>query len=316
MILAGIDEAGYGPRLGPLVVAMNAFRAGGPKIGARPGGVWPECRFCAGDGPVKVCDSKAVYSGPDDLGALERPVLAFAALAGGAPSSFDGFLTTWAVEGTAEAFSRPWYGWRELRMPAALSPADVAECAREAAAYLAASGLEYLGARMCVVDEGRYNEIISRIDNKATLLFGRASILMRRLWEDSGGETVYLTVDRHGGRKFYAGLLDIAFPKADIRILMQTDDESAYRLSGGGREMFVRFKVRAESIDSAVALSSMWAKYVRELFMRLFNDYWVERAGGLKPTAGYWVDAERFLADLRAASVITDAEIARFTRVK
>jgi len=201
-------------------------------------------------------------------------------------------------------------------MPAALSPADVAECAREAAAYLAASGLEYLGARMCVVDEGRYNEIISRIDNKATLLFGRASILMRRLWEDSGGETVYLTVDRHGGRKFYAGLLDIAFPKADIRILMQTDDESAYRLSGGGREMFVRFKVRAESIDSAVALSSMWAKYVRELFMRLFNDYWVERAGGLKPTAGYWVDAERFLADLRAASVITDAEIARFTRVK
>ena len=43
-----------------------------------------------------------------------------------------------------------------------------------------------------------------------------------------------------------------------------------------------------------VALSSMTAKYLRELLMEEFNDYWQQHHPDLKPTKGYPVDAARF----------------------
>jgi hypothetical protein len=163
----------------------------------------------------------------------------------------------------------------------------------------------------------RYNELLLRTGNKAMLLFGRNAILLRRLWEQFGREGLYVTADRHGGRKFYAGLLDIVFPDCRIHAEGETDDQSAYSVeSADGRRMRLRFLVRAEEADSAVALSSMWAKYVRELFMGLFNDYWLARAKNVRPTAGYWVDGERFVADLRAAGVVSQDEVDRFIRWK
>ncbi len=48
-----------------------------------------------------------------------------------------------------------------------------------------------------------------------------------------------------------------------------------------------------------VALSSMVSKYVRELMMRRLNRYFAGRMPALKPTAGYPVDAARFLDDTR-----------------
>jgi hypothetical protein len=314
VILAGIDEAGYGPRLGPLVVAANAFRTNRQ---APAGGQWPQCRFLCGPGPVRVADSKAAYSASKGLSRLETAVLGFAACHGNCPASLKGFLEAWAAEGAREALLQPWYAWGDPALPSDVDPALVPALAGAVACGLEAEGLEFLWARFCLVDEVRYNAILDRIGNKAMLLFGRNAILMRRLWDEFALEEVWLTVDRHGGRKFYGGLLDIVFPDAAIAVLSETDDESVYRLSDpGGRVMHVRFTVRAESIDSAVALSSMWAKYVRELLMRQFNDYWLARAGAVRPTAGYWVDAERFIADLRAASVISDAEVERFTRWK
>jgi len=41
----------------------------------------------------------------------------------------------------------------------------------------------------------------------------------------------------------------------------------------------------------------VYSKYVRELFMRLFNDYWCAQQAALRPTAGYYGDAQRWLDD-------------------
>ena len=46
-----------------------------------------------------------------------------------------------------------------------------------------------------------------------------------------------------------------------------------------------------------VALASMLSKYLRELHMLVFNRYWNSYEEKLKPTAGYVLDARRFLAD-------------------
>jgi hypothetical protein len=42
----------------------------------------------------------------------------------------------------------------------------------------------------------------------------------------------------------------------------------------------------------------MTAKYLRELSMRAFNEFWCARVPGLSPTAGYPVDARRFKMEI------------------
>jgi hypothetical protein len=42
------------------------------------------------------------------------------------------------------------------------------------------------------------------------------------------------------------------------------------------------------------ALASMTAKYLRELAMRAFNEFWSARVPNLRPTAGYPMDSHRF----------------------
>ena len=45
----------------------------------------------------------------------------------------------------------------------------------------------------------------------------------------------------------------------------------------------------------------MTAKYLRETAMRPFNEFWCARVPGLKPTAGYPVDAKRFKKQIATA---------------
>jgi hypothetical protein len=42
------------------------------------------------------------------------------------------------------------------------------------------------------------------------------------------------------------------------------------------------------------ALASMTAKYLRELSMRAFNEFWASHVKDLRPTAGYPTDSHRF----------------------
>ena len=44
---------------------------------------------------------------------------------------------------------------------------------------------------------------------------------------------------------------------------------------------------RADPTDGLVALASIVSKTVRELWMDVFNAYWLARMPGLRPTAGY-----------------------------
>ena len=70
-----------------------------------------------------------------------------------------------------------------------------------------------------------------------------------------------------------------------------------------GREITVTFKPRADGENVCVALASMLAKYVREVCMRQFNEFWAKHVPGIKPTAGYPVDAKRFYSEIQGAMV-------------
>jgi hypothetical protein len=65
-----------------------------------------------------------------------------------------------------------------------------------------------------------------------------------------------------------------------------------------------------------VAVASIVSKLVREHWMAGFNAYWLRRAPGLKPSAGYPVDASRFRRDLLDRLPDPDPPLDRWWRLK
>src|SRR5438477_3368967 len=76
--IIGMDEAGYGPNLGPFVMAAVACRVPDELAGANLWDVLAAavCKEDADDGRIVVNDSKQVYDPGTGIGALERGVLA------------------------------------------------------------------------------------------------------------------------------------------------------------------------------------------------------------------------------------------------
>ena len=136
MIYAGVDEAGYGPLLGPLCVGASAFRVaeGAAAMSARDGSppkppdLWTMLARGVCRKPtdrrrrVAVADSKKLKSAVrHPLVHLERGVLAFL---GGGPVRED--ADYFGRVGTALHASRasPWHA-RPHSLPAALTDAEV-----------------------------------------------------------------------------------------------------------------------------------------------------------------------------------------------
>ena len=90
-LLIGTDEAGYGPNLGPLVVAASAWRLpDADKAADRLARMAAEIGAAAGSRQPLWADSKQLYKPGSGLGAIERGVLAAlaaTALASTAPTS-------------------------------------------------------------------------------------------------------------------------------------------------------------------------------------------------------------------------------------
>ncbi len=89
-----------------------------------------------------------------------------------------------------------------------------------------------------------------------------------------------------------------AFDNARFDVLEESPECSGYRLTHRSSQWLLRFICKGESHHLPIALASVFSKYTRELFMMRFNDWWVARVDGLKPTAGYHTDGMRFLEDI------------------
>jgi len=310
-ILAGIDEAGFGPLLGPLVVSSCAFAV-------RPDAVeedlWHLLRKSVGKtrkqlrGRLLVTDSKKAYKRAEGLGHLERSVLGALRCLDARPSDLGELLGTLCPHCVTRLWEYPWYRQAEHH-PLPGERAELRIAAKVFGEDMATSGARLLHLTTECLDVAHYNSLIERVRNKARVLLMTTTRLIQNLVDRFGAQDVHILIDRQGGRVHYREHLLRSFPEMELRIVEETEQRSAYALSCRARVVHLSFEVGADERHLPVSLASMVSKYIRELLVACMNSYFAAMSPDLKPTAGYWTDGLRFLDDL--ARCVPDLQIDR-----
>lgn len=303
-IIAGIDEAGLGPLLGPLVVTAAAHRVPDDAIDAC---LWKTLSAAytkrAGKTARKlvVTDSKKLYKSGHPITALERSLLVTLAAAGRTPQTLRALLKIVAPD-AADALDRaPWYANRDLDLPLADDLGDIPTRANALARAMNQQNVELLGIYANPLTEYDFNDLVDRTRNKSTVLISTVFRVLGKVLAKTGNERARIYIDRLGGRTRYREPLMTAMPDYQLRIVEESETRSAYELTSGKRTLDIEFVVGGDGRHFPIALASMFSKYIRELYMTLLNDYWCERQTELKPTAGYYNDAVRWLEDAEPA---------------
>lgn len=301
--IIGTDEAGYGPNLGPLVIAATAWRVAEQPSDERWHQVW---EFLAGAWANRSAplfgDSKALYSSGGSWAGLERGLFAaLATMPGGteAITSWRTLLANLAPECLAEVDGQPWYAPFDCALPRDVTAATLDAAQRAFWAMFEGAGIQLLALRVRVVFPAAFNSRVEANDSKGTALSLWTLELVRDLMADATGEPVCVHCDKHGGRNRYAALLQTVFPDSWIEVHEESRQRSLYRWGTSPHRVEAQFVAKGERFLPS-ALASMAAKYVRELAMCAWNEYWQRQIPGLRPTAGYPVDARRFADEIRA----------------
>ena len=306
LIYAGIDEAGYGPMLGPFVVSRAIFALDGHDGDTDPPCLWKKlkkavCRQIKDRRRrIAVNDSKKLYTPAAGLTQLERGVLAFAHLAGYSAATLDQLLAAFCDDDESRVPDQLWYA-DEAGGPAVPHDATAGQVSIAAATLrrcAEAEGFAVRNINAAIIYEKRFNELCESDQSKAVCAWRYVSRHMRYVWDHYGEHHPRVVVDRQGGRKVYHGLIQELLPAASVRLQDESDDISRYYIEEGGRRMTVSFEVESEQRHMPVAVASMTAKYLRELLMTRFNHFFLQHAPELRPTAGYYGDGRRFIQEI------------------
>jgi hypothetical protein len=298
--IVGIDEAGYGPNLGPFVMSSVACRA---PADCETNDLWQLLSAAVrrpeenDDGRLVIGDSKQVYSPARGLAALEMSVLSVLAAA----PTVNAFLQGLVAHRLSELREECWYTGAST-LPAAIDPLLVAWAAHRMQAAAAPCGLTWGPIRCVVICTPRFNELTDRMGSKGGVLGHSLGMLLTANRKSCDGEEpLHFNVDKHGGRNNYAAMLQHAAGGGMVLAHEEGMERSHYRLVGLERDIRMTFEPRADGNHFCVALASMVSKYVRELLMREFNEFWRQHLPDVKPTAGYPGDSSRFFEDIRPA---------------
>jgi hypothetical protein len=246
--LVGIDEAGYGPNLGPLVMTVVACRV---PAEAADADLWRLLRSgvrrhgARDDGRPVVADSKLVYSATNGLSHLEKTVLA--ALGIDPPFTDDveplypleALLAQVSPEAMGDLAEEAWFtGKSLLPMECGKSPLTMARGLMRRACQRAGVSVEFY-CRSVVVCTPRFNALTDTCDSKGAVLSHGLVRLVRGCIRETSAEPMAFAIDKHGGRNRYAEMLAEAFPGAQVRSCEEGMDRSAYEVDGADRPVRV-----------------------------------------------------------------------------
>jgi ribonuclease HII len=278
--VVGIDEAGYGPKLGPLVIAAVGFRFGrGVASSAR---CRDACKWLFDlklSGRVRIADSKCLYRDRvRDFPRLEQVALGLCGLNAATPN-----LRTWWKAICCTPYSDyaelPWN--TDLTLPVVTPLEDVLATQRHLRQAFHERGVAEVRLKVAVLFPRRFNEEVDRTGSKNALLLLWTARLLKSL-KLRVGEEIAIFMDQQGGRKNYQALWN------EFSSLAERSGSVGWTVSP-----------RGDSQYGLVAAASLVAKYVRELCMHCWNAYWQQQAPEIASTAGYPADAQRFVRELQ-----------------
>lgn len=300
-VLVGIDEAGFGPILGPLTVSACAFSLPRSMLDADLWGVLKKSTAKTRSrllGRLLIADSKKAYNRAAGLGHLQRTILACLACLNHHPATLTELIAYLSPDYLEQLDAYPWYK-KTGDYPLLAEPMDLKIASSVFAADLAANNMHLLRLRTCCLDVAMYNSMVTAVNNKSDVLFTAICRLIQDAFDNFGDDDLQFLIDRQGGREFYRKSLQKMFPSMELTIITETPAVSSYQLAEGGRQMRLHFVVDADDRFLPVSLASMAGKYLRELMVDSINRYFAAFCPTLKPTAGYWQDGLRFIADLK-----------------
>ena len=316
----GVDEAGFGPNLGPLVVTATAWTVESPVAGGRIDHGDDEDLYrrlehvvsrepVGSDERIAICDSKRLYKPGGGLSDLERPVLSLGNIAGLETSSWRRLLDSLDTYGASCRDELPWYQDYDANLPLDTAADEIARDERQLREGLARSQISVRAIRSALVHPREFNRLTHRFDSKGAALTHITLQLVNAVLESQSDRLpATIVCDKHGGRNKYAAQLQEHFPERLVLVRHEGRAESHYVTGAEGERLSFYFRAKGESFLPS-ALASMVSKYARELCMRALNTFWVSHQPGLKPTAGYPVDAKRFkseIADVQRRLTIDD----------
>lgn len=322
--LVGVDEAGYGPLLGPLCVGAAVLEVApahfAPSVPIPPPSspdsalspvptpdLWQVlgtavCRKPRDTrGRIAIDDSKKLKR-PNDSAAhplehLERGVLAWVRCLAPSPAMpIDALddLALLRLLGAAPSATAPWSG-DGVPLPLANDRGLLGIAAQRLHRALDANGLAFRALRVRALDAPEFNAAFERTRSKASVNSMLALEHLLEVCRSHRDDEIIAAFDRHGGRTHYRDDLALTFPDAIVRVIEESESASRYELHDARRVVRISWQSEAESRHLPVALASMAAKFVRELWMARLNRYFTHFLPEVKATAGYVEDGRRWL---------------------
>jgi hypothetical protein len=333
-ILIGMDEAGYGPNLGPLVVAATAWEVGegiggqrsevrgkaaagdaGTLVAARRAKVDEHDLYrslrnivsrTASERKVAIADSKQLYKPGLGLRQLERGLHAVLLAMRQTLNCWSTLIDGLSADADGHHRRLSWHDGFNCSLPVDAAADELARCSERIVRGCEAAGVRPLVVRARLVYPEEFNELCDTYGSKGAALSHVTIGLLREVidstqreigGEDAPARSVFALCDKHGARNRYTALLQHHFSEHWIETLSEGHTESCYEFGPPESRVQVAFRMQGEAF-LPTALASMTAKYLRELSMRAFNEFWCARVPGLRPTAGYPMDAPRYKREI------------------
>ncbi|MHC4977267.1 MAG: hypothetical protein ACYTF7_11805, partial [Planctomycetota bacterium] len=235
VLYLGVDEAGYGPRVGPMCVGASLFSLDATSTASsnhEPALVdfWAKlthgvCRASDRDGRrVVVDDSKRVMrrkAGYADTSALELGVRAFLSLAGEPTGTWPEILASLRCDlgPDSERARGPELVHDGSRVAILTNP--IRRSAQD-------SGVRCLGVRCACVEASELNERVRERGTKSAVSFACVCDHLERALKME--RPLVAVIDRQGGRTTYQSVLRDRFPWLGIEEMVRSAERSVYRL--------------------------------------------------------------------------------------